>query len=93
MPRSHPGCWRTSPPAARVDVWETEYFHVMPGHEAIVEWYKGTGLRPYLEALKTDADRARFTSEYLEALRTAYPPRPDGRVLFPFRRIFVIAYP
>jgi trans-aconitate 2-methyltransferase len=81
-----------APHAARIDVWETEYQHVMPEPEAIVEWYKGTGLRPFLDALASDALRARFTAEYLEEIRAAYPRRPDGRVLFPFRRLFVVAY-
>ena len=78
--------------AARLDIWETEYIHVMDSAEAIVEWYKGTGMRPFLEALDTDTARASFTADYLEAIRAAYPPRPDGKVLFPFRRIFLVAY-
>lgn len=81
-----------APHAARVDLWETEYVHVMPGPEAIVEWYKGTGLRPFLDALASDAERAGFTAGYLDAIRAAFPARPDGRVLFPFRRLFVVAY-
>jgi trans-aconitate 2-methyltransferase len=78
--------------AARIDVWETEYVQVMPGAEAIVEWYKGTGLRPFLQALSSEGDRDRFLAAYLEALRAVYPLRVDGRVLFPFRRLFLIAY-
>jgi trans-aconitate 2-methyltransferase len=78
--------------AARIDLWETEYVHVMAGPESIVEWYKGTGLRPFLDALSSDAERARFTADYLEEIRAAFPRHADGRVLFPFRRLFVIAY-
>jgi trans-aconitate 2-methyltransferase len=81
-----------APHAARLDLWETEYLHVMPGPEAIVEWYKGTGLRPFLDALATDAERAGFMAEYLEQIRAAFPARPDGKVLFPFRRLFLVAY-
>jgi trans-aconitate 2-methyltransferase len=81
-----------APRAALLDLWETEYLHIMDSAEAIVEWYRGTGMRPFLEALSTDADRARFTADYLAAIRGAYPPQPDGKVLFPFRRIFLIAY-
>ena len=76
---------------ARVDLWETEYQHVMAGAEGIVEWYRGTGLRPFLDALGTDVERERFTVEFLEGMRQAYPKRADGRVLFPFRRVFAIA--
>jgi len=78
--------------AARLDLWETVYMHIMEGPEAIVEWYKGTGLRPFLEVLADDGARERFCAEYLEGLRRIYPVRPDGRVLFPFHRLFLIAY-
>ena len=63
-----------------------------PIRSAIVEWYRGTGLRPFLELLETGADRQRFAGDYLASLRPHFPPRPAGGVLFPFRRIFLIAY-
>jgi trans-aconitate 2-methyltransferase len=78
--------------ASRVDAWTTEYVHVMPDAEAIVEWYRGTGMRPFLEALPDDEARGRFATEYREAIRAAYPARPDGRLLFRFRRLFLVAY-
>ena len=81
-----------APWSSRVDVWTTEYQHVMPNAEGIVEWYRGTGLRPYLEALATDAERSQFEAELLAGFRVLYPERADGRVLFPFRRIFAVAY-
>ncbi len=81
-----------TPHAARIDLWETEYIHVMPAAEAIVEWYKGTGLRPFLEALSASEDRQQFLAAYLDAIRTAYPARANGHVLFPFRRLFLVAY-
>ena len=81
-----------APVAARVELWTTEYFHVMDGPDDIVEWYKGSGMRPFLDALSSDAERARFTADYLTALRGGYPARHDGRVLFPFRRLFIVAY-
>jgi trans-aconitate 2-methyltransferase len=81
-----------APHAARLDLWETEYLHILPNPEAIVEWYRGSGMRPYLQAIGEESERERFASEYLEGIRPLYPPRPDGRVLFPFRRIFLIAY-
>jgi trans-aconitate 2-methyltransferase len=81
-----------TPHAPRVDLWSTEYYHVMDGPEGIVEWYGGTGMRPFLDALSTDAEREGFKTDYLEALREAYTPRPDGRLLFPFRRLFMVAY-
>jgi len=81
-----------APHAARLDLWATEYLHVLPGVEAIVEWYKGTGMRPYLDALGDESEREKFLAEYLEGLRRIYSPQTDGRVLFPFRRIFMVAY-
>jgi trans-aconitate 2-methyltransferase len=78
--------------AATVDLWETEYLHILADAAAIVEWYKGTGLRPFLEALANDEQRADFTAQYLERIRRAYPVRGNGRVIFPFRRLFLIAY-
>jgi trans-aconitate 2-methyltransferase len=81
-----------APRASGVDFWVTQYLHVMANAEAIVDWYKGTGLRPFLDVLESDADKARFTDEYLAGIRKCYPPQPDGRVLLPFPRIFLIAY-
>jgi len=81
-----------APHASRLDLWATEYLHALPDIEAIVEWYKGTGMRPYLDALAGDAERERFLAEYREGLRQIYAPQPDGAVLFPFRRIFIVAY-
>jgi trans-aconitate 2-methyltransferase len=81
-----------APIAAAVDLWETEYLHVMPDAAAIVEWYKGTGLRPFLDALSNNDERAEFSQAYLERIRQAYPVRADGCVIFPFRRLFMIAY-
>jgi trans-aconitate 2-methyltransferase len=81
-----------TPHAARLDLWATEYWHVLPDTAAIVEFYKGTGLRPYLDAIEDAAERERFLAEYLERLLPAFPPRQDGAVLFPFRRIFIVAY-
>jgi trans-aconitate 2-methyltransferase len=81
-----------APVVSRLDIWETEYLHVLEGPEAVVEWYRGTGLRPFLSALASEEDRTNFLSEYLEGLKPYYPRRADGRVLLPFRRLFAVAY-
>jgi trans-aconitate 2-methyltransferase len=82
-----------APHASRVELWATEYVHVLDNAEAIVEWYRGTGLRPFLDALHDDDAREHFLATYLAAIREAYPPHENGRVLFPFRRIFLLACP
>jgi trans-aconitate 2-methyltransferase len=81
-----------APAAARLDLWATEYLHILPDVASIVEWYRGTGLRPFLEILETETDRERFAAGYRESLRPHYPARAAGGVLFPFHRIFLIAY-
>jgi trans-aconitate 2-methyltransferase len=81
-----------APLAETLDFWETDYLHVMDSAAAIVEWYKGSGLRPFLEALPDDAARDRFLKDYLALIAEAYPAHADGKILFPFRRIFLIAY-
>lgn len=74
----------------QVDVWETTYVHVLNSEDPVLEWVRGTGLRPVLAALP-DADAAEFSAEYGAELRAAYPAGPSG-TLFPFRRIFAVAH-
>jgi len=79
-----------APKAARIDLWETEYAQIMDSADAVLEWVRGTGLRPFVARLD-EAERAEFERRYLEKLRAAYATRADGRVLFPFRRLFIVA--
>jgi trans-aconitate 2-methyltransferase len=73
------------------DVWETTYVHLLPGEDPVLDWVKGTGLRPVLTALADDpAAREKFLGEYRAALREAYPATRHGTA-FPFRRIFAVA--
>ena len=58
--------------------------------DPVLEWVKGTGLRPILEGL-ADREREAFLEDYGQRLRMAYPRRPDGRTLYPFRRLFIVA--
>ncbi len=81
-----------APAAVRLDIWATEYIQVMESAAAIVDWYRGTGLRPWLDALARDEDRELFLTQYRALIAQAYPPAADGRVLFPFRRLFLVAY-
>jgi trans-aconitate 2-methyltransferase len=71
-----------------VDAWETTYLHVLTGPDPVYTWVSGTGARPTLQALPDDL-RPEFEAEFRRRLREAYPER-DGRVVLPFRRIFVV---
>jgi len=69
-------------------VWQTSYLHLLPGADPVLEWVRGTGLRPVLQAL-SPADGAEFEQTYAQALRTAYPRGPHG-TYFPFLRTFLV---
>jgi trans-aconitate 2-methyltransferase len=79
-----------APLARSFDLWVTEYLHVLRGEDPVVQWAMGTSLRPYLDALD-GPDREGFLAAYAAAMRAAYPPRADGVVLLPFRRLFLLA--
>jgi trans-aconitate 2-methyltransferase len=78
------------PLAAALELWETEYLHVLSGDDPVLEWVRGSALRPVVEALPPDLARA-FEAAYAARLRDAYPRRGDGKTLLPFRRIFMVA--
>jgi trans-aconitate 2-methyltransferase len=79
-----------APLSRSVEIWQTEYLHALSGDRPVVEWLKGTWLRPFLAALDPESAPA-FEAEYARQMDAAYPKRADGRTLFPFRRLFVVA--
>jgi trans-aconitate 2-methyltransferase len=80
-----------APLCDRVDVWSTTYLHALTGEDPIVDWMLGSGLRPYVEALNSDADRSLFLDAYRRRLTPVFPRRSDGTTLLPFPRLFLAA--
>jgi trans-aconitate 2-methyltransferase len=79
------------PLCEKLDFWRTTYYHSLPGGAAaIVEWFKGSGLRPFIEPL-SDAERSAYLESYTAAIADAYPALADGSVLLPFPRVFMVA--
>jgi trans-aconitate 2-methyltransferase len=74
----------------QVDAWETNYQHILPGKNAVLEWVKGTALRPMLAVLEPD-DQSEFLEECRTQLLEAYPPQSFGTLL-PFKRVFFVAH-
>jgi trans-aconitate 2-methyltransferase len=75
---------------AFVDAWETTYQQVLTGPDPVFTWVRATALRPYMARL-AGRDAADFSEQYRAALASAYPPDARGNVVFPFRRVFVVA--
>lgn len=81
--------WLT-PEAQSIEAWETTDYLMLDGEHAVLEWMKGTALRPFLAVI--DAEEAgQFLQQLADRLTKAYPRRSDGRTLFPFRRIYFVA--
>src|SRR6516165_7495344 len=79
--------WRADPP---VDLVFSNA--MLQGPEGVVRWFRATGLRPFLDALDSGQERSRFEASLLKRYSTSYPRRPSGSILFPFRRLFFVAY-
>ena len=79
-----------APRARTLDIWETEYLQILEGENPVAEWTKGTWLAPLLAALGPGM-RSEFEAEYRRRVAAAYPRQTDGKTLFPFRRLFIVA--
>lgn len=78
------------PLSTSLDIWETTYLQVLDGDDPVLAWVSGTGLRPFMQPLEEE-ERKAFIAQYRARLRDAYPRRLDGKTLFPFQRLFVVA--
>jgi len=76
--------------AARLEIWETEYLQVLSGENPVAEYTKGTWLKQFLDRLQ-EPERSAFEADYRRRVAAWYPPEADGRTLFPFRRLFIVA--
>lgn len=76
----------------RVELWQTDYMHVLESHESILEMIRSTGLKPYLERLEKTSDKNEFEDIVLQETISAYPTQANGKVLLPFKRLFFIGY-
>lgn len=79
-----------APVSASLDLWETEYCQILEGENPVAEFVKGSQLKRFLDAL-ADGPREDFWAEYRKRIAAAYPKRDDGKTLFPFRRLFILA--
>ena len=78
------------PLCSHIEVWRTIYNHVLEDHQGIIEWVKGTGLRPFIDPLPKEQRKA-YLQRYLEEMKKAYEPLSDGRVMLRYPRLFLVA--
>lgn len=80
----------TAPHCRMIDLWQTTYVHPLDGHDAIVDWFVGSALRPFLNQLR-DEETPTFLAQYRRELELAYTPQADGKVLLLYPRLFFVA--
>jgi len=78
------------PAAETLEIWQTTYVHPLPGIDSVVDWFRGSALLPFLAPLRDD-ERAAFLARYRADLAESYGVEPDGRVLFLYPRLFLLA--
>ena len=72
------------------EVWKTTYCHRMPSHRSIIEWYKSTGMKPYLDVLNEN-EQEEFIADVMKELKKKYPIQKNGEIIFRFPRFFMLA--
>jgi trans-aconitate 2-methyltransferase len=74
-----------------IAIWGTVYYHILNSHQDLIDWYKSTAMKPFLESLPDDESREEFEDEILSECKAFYPSQSDGRILYPFKRLFFTA--
>lgn len=76
---------------SKIDIWTTDYYHIMESQTSILDMIRTTGLKPYLERISYEKDKQEFENLVLEKIKQDYPLQSNGKVLFPFKRLFFVA--
>ena len=79
------------PLCSHIDIWHTHYNHIIENHHGVVEWFKGSGMRPFLAPLDGCDARERSSPSTPHEIRLAYPARFDGKIMLKFPRLFILA--
>lgn len=79
------------PASDRLEIWQTTFVHPLKGVDAVVDWFRGSALLPFLAPL-AEPERRAFLARYRDELADAYSVEPDGQVLFLYPRLFVLAH-
>ena len=74
-----------------IDIWESNYIHILDSHFSILEMIRSTALRPFLDRLADDTEKKDFEDMVLKEIIKDYPLQKNGKVLFPFKRLFFTA--
>ena len=74
-----------------IDIWITDYYHIMESQSSILEMIRATGLKPYLERIADNNDKKQFGTLVLDKIKNDYPLQNNGKILFPFKRLFFVA--
>ena len=61
-----------APLTAKLEIWQTTYWHILERPASIVVWMRGTGLRPYLERLPVQ-EQETFLAAYQAKVEKAFP--------------------
>ncbi len=77
---------------ASIEMWETYYLHILESHKSIIEMTKSTGMKPYLDSLNNEFEREEFENDILTEIVNHYPVQSNGKVIFPFKRLFMIGF-